>query len=146
WLETKLLTRQAVNAVASIGTYKLFRVLGEGPSGRVYEAFDTTSQRSVAVKMIHPELVRTPKLAERLRAHAISPPKLEHANINRLRDIYCTRDEIAIVMDKVVGETLDRFTARNGALSPREIVPDFLGVLDAFSVAHTRGFLHCDVK
>ncbi len=51
-----------------LGPYVLLDLLGQGATGRVYQARDTVGNRLVALKVIGPEALRSPRAVERLSA------------------------------------------------------------------------------
>jgi TonB family protein len=126
----------------TIGRYQFLRQIGEGSIGTVFEAVEMPSKRTVAAKWIHPEVATFPGLAERIRVHAIGPPRLEHPNIHPLERISCEGGEFVFVMERVRGYRLDQ--CQGGAED--KIVPEFLRALDGFGYAHRRGFYHADIK
>lgn len=130
----------------TLGPYRLGALLGEGATGRVYDAEDTAARRRVAVKLLRPELWHTGWLADRVRAQAVSPPKLEHRNINALRAILIQDGEAALILDKAVGDPLNRFVERRGRIPLHQLGPMFLGILEAFEFAHGKRFFHANIK
>ena len=66
---------------AAIGEqYSISRLLGRGGMGVVYLAHDNVLDRTVAVKVLPPEIA-TPIGAERFRREAKTAAKLSHPNI-----------------------------------------------------------------
>lgn len=102
--------------------------------GRVWETPDGS-----AVKVIHPSVVELLGIEERLRVHAISPPRIDHPLIHQLRSIDWRGGEYRLIMDRVDGSP--------AVPRPPEVAAvEFARVLEAFAAAHRRGFVHGDIK
>ena len=128
------------------GPYRLVQLLGEGLIAQVFEAVDPVSRRTVAIKLIRPGILQSPQLSARLRAHAVGPPRLEHANVNPLLSMICDGDEIGIVYPVVHGYALDREVQRAGPARLPRMIPQFVKILEAFEAAHSRRCFHLDIK
>jgi Serine/threonine protein kinase len=61
--------------------YRLERELGRGGMGVIFRAVDTTLDRPVAVKVVHPELATNDGIARRFLAEARTVARLQHPNI-----------------------------------------------------------------
>ena len=69
-----------------IGKYDVIDALGIGGMGAVYRAFDTTLERTVAVKILSASLREDPEFIERFRQEARIQAGLNHPNIATLFD------------------------------------------------------------
>lgn len=128
------------------GPYRLVQLLGEGSIAQVFEAIDPASKRTVAIKLFRAKIAQSPQLSARLRAHAVGPPRLEHANVNPLLSVICDGEEIGIVYPIVNGYTLDREVQRAGPARLPRMIPQFIKILEAFEFAHSRRAFHLDIK
>src|SRR5215468_7490497 len=70
-----------------IGRYRVERVLGEGGFGIVYLAHDEQLQRLVAVKVRHPQRVKTPEDGQAYLTEARTVANLDHPNIVPVHDV-----------------------------------------------------------
>jgi eukaryotic-like serine/threonine-protein kinase len=61
--------------------YVVFRTVADGGMGRVYQALDEVAQRSVAMKILHPEVAVDPVALERFKREFEVSTSLRHANI-----------------------------------------------------------------
>jgi serine/threonine-protein kinase len=114
--------------------------------GVVFLARDTSLDRSVAVKVVHPELAGHESIARRFLDEARTIARLRHPNIVAVHSSGASGDLLWYVMDQVPGETLRARLDRDGRLPPDEvtrITADLAGALDAAGVA---GVVHRDVK
>ena len=65
----------------TVGKYKIQREIGRGANAVVYQALDTTLDRIVALKVLHPGLFADPVLVSRFEREAKSAAKLDHPHI-----------------------------------------------------------------
>lgn len=72
--------------------YELGKKIGEGAMGEVYEAFDTQTERTVAIKML-PAKVALPRRQERFKREARTVAKLEHPFVVPLYDFSLSEED-----------------------------------------------------
>ena len=78
-------------------TYRIVRVIGEGGTGRVYEANHTRiGSKRFAVKVLHPEFVRHPEAWGRFQREAESTGAIRHPNVG---DVY---DDVTIYRPRFI--------------------------------------------
>jgi serine/threonine protein kinase len=130
--------------------YQLDRRIAIGGMGEVWEASDTRLGRSVAVKVLRPELTDDPEFLHRFRIEARTVASLDHAGIAGVHDY--GEDEGAngrrtawLVMELVRGEPLSTLIAR-GPIDTDETLRIVEEAAWALQAAHERGFVHRDVK
>jgi len=63
------------------GRYRLIEVLGRGGMGEVWRAFDTETQRVVAVKVLPPNLANDPTFERRFRREALAAAGLTDPHV-----------------------------------------------------------------
>jgi len=130
---------------ATVGGYRLLRLLGAGGMGRVYEAEGAGGQR-VAVKLLAPGLADSPTTLERFRQEGRLASRLAHPRCVFVH----TADEEAgrpyIVMELMSGATLKDLVEGAGPLDSAEAVARILDVIEGLQEAHHAGVLHRDVK
>lgn len=129
-----------------IGHLRVIASIGVGGMGAVWHAVDELLDRHVALKVIRPELMSRPGLAERFRSEAIVLARLQHPCIAALYGLEKRGDEFVMVMEFVDGETLDHRVAVHGALPWPEATRITRAVLDALDHAHESGVIHRDIK
>ena len=129
-----------------IGHLRVIASIGVGGMGAVWHAVDELLDRHVALKVIRPELMSRPGLAERFRSEAIVLARLQHPCIAALYGLEKRGDEFVMVMEFVDGDTLDNRLAAIGALPWPEATRITRAVLDALDHAHESGVIHRDIK
>ena len=130
--------------------YQLDRRIAVGGMGEVWEASDTRLGRSVAVKVLRPELTDDPEFLHRFRIEARTVASLDHIGIALVHDYGedegpSGRRTAWLVMELVRGEPLSTLIAR-GPVDTDETLRIVEEAAWALQAAHERGFVHRDVK
>src|SRR4051812_4484059 len=133
----------------TLSRYKLLEEVGQGGMAVVYKGLDTTLNREVAVKVLHPHLADQPESRARLQREAHAVAKLRHENILEIFD-YSGPDspESYIVTEFIHGTTLKSFmTGHPSAIAFPEVAEMIVSeVAAALEHAHSLGVIHRDVK
>ncbi len=113
----------------------------------VYKGFDTTLQREVAVKVLHPHLATKPESRKRLDREARAVARLHHPNILEVFDFSgADSTDAFIVTELIKGKTLREFISAE-PFSPPEIAAMVMHeIAGALAHAHDAGVLHRDLK
>jgi serine/threonine protein kinase len=134
--------RGATGAVPRFGRYEPLALIGRGPTGVVYRAYDPLQRRLVAVKAVKPEIAGVPEELERYRHKTRAAARLEHPHVVGVYEV--GPDYVARQM--APRGTLATLSAARGALSPREAADILAPVAAALDHAHARGVVHGDVR
>ena len=134
----------------TLGTYTLQHLLGRGGMGAVYVAQQSRPRRTVAVKVLLPELFQNPtgfsEFLVRFRREADAIAALDHINIMPIYE-YGEQDRLAyLVMPYVTGGTLRDVVAKRGKLPLSEATTIVEQVAAALDYAHQHGIIHRDLK
>ncbi len=125
--------------------YKLVRVLGEGASGRVFEATHEKTAGRCAIKLLHAGADASER--ERMRNEARALAKLDHRGIVRLLDYDELEDGASFIVQELVeGRTLRAVLDDELVLAAPRAVSIAIALLDALAYAHERGVVHRDIK
>ncbi|MGF1506177.1 MAG: protein kinase [Anaerolineae bacterium] len=130
----------------SLGQYRIERVIGRGGMATVYEATQTTVNRTVAVKVLPQTLLHDETFMQRFRREAEVAAQLEHFHILPVYDYGETENVHYIVMRYIEGGALEDLIKREGALPWDDIVRIINQVASALDYAHGRGIVHRDIK
>ncbi len=123
----------------TIDGYRILSILGEGGMGRVYLAEQASLGRTIALKVVRPELLGSPKAIERFRREARAVARLSHPNIAQ---VYAVGDR-TIAMEHVDGVNLDALRSAPGW---RQAATWAHALAGALQHAHDHGIVHRDVK
>ncbi len=137
----------------TIGRYLLGKKLGSGGFGVVFRAHDTSLDREVALKFLHPEHTATPQILNRFLQEARSAAKIAHPGIvtvyecGQIAGTGGAADGSAyIAMELLQGESLTDRLARCGRLDPPAAMEITRQVASALEAAHRAGIVHRDLK
>jgi len=128
------------------GRYEILAKLGEGGMGAVYKARDRELDRSVAIKMLRPELANQSDIVMRFKNELILARQITHRNVVRIFDISVGGGTKFITMEFVEGEDLQHRIADAGALPLDEALTIFRQALAGLGAAHQEGVVHRDLK
>jgi Tol biopolymer transport system component len=126
--------------------YDVQRRIGSGGFAEVWAAFDRRLQRTVAVKVLHPDLVATHALLERFQREAQAVAKLRHPGVIPIYAVGEYEGLAYYIMPLVEGESLRERLSREGALPPDEVRRILRETAAALAVAHDAGIVHRDIK
>jgi serine/threonine-protein kinase len=112
----------------------------------VYRAFDPATEREVAVKVLPPQFAHDPTFVGRFQREARTVARLDHLHIVPIYDVGVENDQPYLVMRLLTGGSLHDRLAREGALSPAQILPILNHIADALDEAHAQGIIHRDLK
>ncbi|GAA1271229.1 Stk1 family PASTA domain-containing Ser/Thr kinase [Arthrobacter pascens] len=136
------------------GRYELGELIGRGGMADVHRGTDTRLGRTVAIKLLRPDLARDPQFQARFKREAQAVAALNHPSIVA---IYDTGDHALpgddhdhvrvpyIVMEFVDGQTL-RDLIRAKDITIDQAISYTLGVLSALEYSHKAGIVHRDIK
>lgn len=135
-----------------IGRYEIRRVLGRGAMGVVYEAWDPTLDRRIALKAIRVgDAVPADELAsfeQRFLIEARAAARLSHPGIVVVHDV--GRDPetgtLYMALEHLEGRTLSDLLSSGAPLDWPEALKLGAGIARALHHAHSRGIVHRDVK
>jgi len=125
--------------------YEIRAPLGSGGMGEVFEAVDLQLDRTVAVKILRPELAADRRLVGRFRREARTAARLAHPGIVGVFDVGEQGDRVFIVMEFVPGATFTEL-ARLAPLPPASVARMGAAIAEALAHAHDRGVVHRDVS
>ena len=130
-----------------LGHYELIESVGVGGMAAVIRAQDLDLGRTVALKILPPDMATDPENITRFKQEARAAAKLDHENVARV--YYCGEDQGLhfIAFEFVEGENLRVKMDRHGGLLPvAESLRYLIQVTAGLSHAASRGVVHRDIK
>jgi serine/threonine protein kinase len=130
------------------GRYRLEEFAGMGSFGAVYRAADTRVGRTVAVKILKPDLGddETAVARELFQREALTAGRLMHPHIVAVTDVGEESDFAYLVMEWLEGHTLEDELRARVPFTPEEIAALLAPISDALQTAHDAGVIHRDIK
>jgi serine/threonine-protein kinase len=133
-----------------VGAYTIVRRIGAGGMAEVFMGQHRHIDRTVAIKVLKPEISMQQEGTARFFAEARAASSIKHAGIVEILDCDVLPDGRAyIVMEYLTGQSLRQFLADR----PPGVVPDFsliarvlVEVAEALGAAHAKGIVHRDLK
>lgn len=127
--------------------YTMIKVLGRGGMGCVMLARSDQNGTPVAIKTLLPEFAVSEKAMRRFLREIDVAAALKHPNIVAFIDRGTHNGVVYLVTEFVAGSDSARLAdAHGGQLPCRETVSIISQALDALSYAHSKGYIHRDIK
>lgn len=126
--------------------YRIDALLGEGGMGKVYKAFDRDLERTVALKLVRPELAADPVSMDRLKQELLLASRVSQKNILRIHDLGDVDGVKFISMWFVDGEDLHQLILREGKLDLERAIGIAKQLCRALDAAHAEEVVHRDLK
>ena len=141
--ESDLDVPEGLRRPASLRGYELHERIGEGAFGVVWRAAQRSVEREVAVKVVRAEYSNRPGFVLGFQAEALRLATLQHPHIVPVFDFWRDPDGAYLVMQLMVGGSLEDAAVDNWEASRAIRVVEQLGL--ALAHAHRVGIVHGDL-
>jgi CheY-like chemotaxis protein len=128
------------------GKYALGGVTGRGGMGVVWQAFDRSLGRSVAIKLMPADHIASLDARRRFEREAMTIALLRNPHVVQVYDYGIDGDSPYIVMELLEGEDLEARLARERQLSTAATLGLLRQIAAGLTAAHTAGVVHRDLK
>ena len=126
--------------------YEVEREIGRGGMAVVFRARDKELERTVALKVLPPELAPLATVADRFKREARLAASLDHPNIIPVYRVAQSGGVLYMAMRYVDGQALDALIAAHGGLSLPVVITVLRAAARAIAYAHDHGIVHRDIK
>lgn len=135
------------DSLGRIAHYDVLEVLGSGGFGTVLRAFDERLHRAVALKVLAPQLSASGSARARFLREGRSAAAIRDDHVV---NVHAVSDELSpfpyLVMELIVGRTLQQKIDQHGPLPLKEVLRIGLQVARGLAAAHSTGLIHRDIK
>jgi hypothetical protein len=125
---------------------RLLEKIGRGSQAVVYKCLDAATDRTVAVKILLSSAAGDAESQQRFIQEARSAAQLAHPNIVTIHQIGFLKNTWYIVMEYVDGGSLSEMLAVRRRFDPAEAIQIMRQAAEGLRYAHSRGFIHRDIK
>ncbi|WP_416966533.1 serine/threonine-protein kinase [Streptomyces sp. 4F14] len=129
-----------------VGGFRIEREVGRGGMAVVYRARDLALDRTVALKLLAPELARNDTFRQRFAHESKVAAGLDHPHIVPVFAAGEADGVLYIAMRYVEGSDLRRLLDREGPLPLTTTARIAVQIASALDTAHAHGLVHRDVK
>lgn len=133
----------------SIGKYTIERLIGRGGMSIVYEAIDSSIQRSVALKVVDKQLLDDNEreiILDRFKYEAQAAGRLFHPRIVTIFDYGEDERNAFIAMELIRGDSVHELLLRDPQPPLDKVRDVILPLLEALDYSHAQGVTHRDIK
>lgn len=129
-----------------LGPFRTLHEIGRGGFAVVYEAVDARLGRHVALKVIRPETLHLPGLAQRFHHDAEFAARINHPQVVTVYEVGQSDGFSYIAQELCTGGSLAGWLAAHpGPVDPRLAAEIVRGLAEAVGVAHGLDILHRDI-
>ena len=129
-----------------LGKYRIEDRLGLGGMGVVYRAVDTRLDRTVALKLMKPELAREKGFRERFLREARAAARINDPHVVTIHDVDEVNGLLYMAFEFVPGGDLSVRIRRDGPLNADEALHVLIGCARGLMAIHRAGLVHRDIK
>ncbi|MEI8212552.1 MAG: protein kinase [Planctomycetota bacterium] len=133
-------------SLGRIGLFEAKAILGRGGMGTVYKAIDPALGRTVAIKVLRPELASIGSARQRFRLEAKAMASIAHPHVVPIYAVDDHRGLPYLAMEYVPGGTLEARLQQHGPLEFLSILRIAQQIASALEAAHECGLVHRDIK
>jgi eukaryotic-like serine/threonine-protein kinase len=125
--------------------YRIENLVARSGMASIFRATDTLNNRTVAIKIPHPEMEADPNLFERFQREREIGEKLDHPGVMKVFHDD-KRSRVYMVMEWVEGELLRKLMSAAGKFPPERAARITARICEALDYIHSHGVVHRDMK
>jgi serine/threonine-protein kinase len=128
-----------------LADFRLAGALGQGATAKVFEAVHIATNRPVAIKMLEPS-ARGSELRERFAREALFLAGVQSRHVSRILGYGFDQGQPFLVLERLVGETLDAKLRRDGPVSENPAFDWVEQLIVGVKDIHAANVVHRDIK
>lgn len=132
--------------IGMLGHYRVLRRVGVGGMGFVFEAQDSHLARTVALKVMRPELAANLGYRQRFLLEARAAASITSDNIVTVYQVGVTGEVPFLAMQYLHGESLQQRLQKSAPLPVGVALTVARDTASGLAAAHARGMIHRDIK
>jgi len=129
-----------------LGGFELHKELGRGAMGVVYQATEISLNRTVAIKLLAPELTGDKQFRVRFLREARNVASIRHDNVIGIYGVWDQPPFSYFAMEYVDGKTLEDLIQREHPVPLERICEIALQLASGLAAAHAQRIVHRDLK
>jgi serine/threonine protein kinase len=126
--------------------YEILEEIGRGAMASVYKAVQKNLNRTVALKVVHRNLVHNDELLDRFHREAQVSASLNHPNLVTIYDEGTEKDIHYMSMEYIDGVDIQTLIKNQGKLGKEKTINIIATVAEALDYTHSKGLIHRDIK
>lgn len=126
--------------------YQIEKLIGAGGLAVIYKAWDTSLERTIAIKLLRQKYSRNNEFSSIFQQEAKMVAMLNHKNIVTIYDIGFDNNRIYMALEYVPGIDFNRYLKKRTSINLREVLGYMLQACNGVKHAHSFGVIHCDLK
>ncbi len=126
--------------------YQILKLVAKGGTAVLYSAVQTSLDRVVAIKKLHPHLTEDENFTRRFVLEAKAAASLDHDNIVKIIDFGIEDEAYIMVMEFIEGESLRGILDKWKQLRTETALAIVHDVAQGLEHAHSKGIVHRDIK
>ena len=132
--------------IGTLGPYEIVELVGRGGMGVVQRAHEPKLSRTVAIKLLAPELALNATAVQRFLREARAAAAVSHDHVVAIHSIDVESHPPVIVMEFIQGQSLRQKIDTVGALDVKSILRIGMQTAAGLAAAHRQGLVHWDIK
>jgi serine/threonine protein kinase len=129
----------------SLTAYENLKKIASGGMAEIYEGWQKSLQRKVAIKKLHSHFCQNKEMVKRFEQEARGAASLNHPNVVNVYDYGFYQDSYYIVMEFIEGTDLEKLLEKK-VVSPLVGVMVLKEICQGLKYAHQQGIVHRDLK
>jgi len=129
-----------------LGKYEITGVIGQGSTGIVFKAFDSSLSRYVAIKALSPTYATNGLARTRFEREGRAIAAVRNRHVNEVHGVDAFQSTPFIVMQYLPAGSLQKRITEHGFLSTIEVCRIGMQIAEGLAGAHRQGIIHRDIK